>query len=100
MTAGGLTYPPFCKALSMRVRIPSRESSLTYHANVLDGHLANEVLLVGIVLGSEAQLCEGGAGSNRSYGAGKRACRGESAGEHLEGCQWVVEKQSDTERTL
>jgi hypothetical protein len=33
-------------------------------------------------------LCEGGAGSNRSYGAGKRACRGESAGEHLEGCQW------------
>lgn len=76
----------------MRVRIPSRESSLTHHANVLDGHLANEVLLVGIVLGSEAQLCEGGAGSNRSYGAGKRACRGDSAGEHLEGVSMGVRR--------
>ena len=63
------------------------KSSITHHADILNGDLANKVLPVGIVLGSETQLCDGGAGRDGSYGAGERACRGESTGEHLEGRQ-------------
>ena len=68
----------------MRVFDVCRKRLITHHANVLDGNLADKVLPVGIVLGSEAQLCDGGAGSDGSYGAGERACRGESTGEHLD----------------
>jgi hypothetical protein len=67
----------------MRGLDEDRKRAITHHANVLDGQLANEVLPVGIVLGSEAQLCDSGAGSDGSYGAGERACRDESTGEHL-----------------
>lgn len=77
----------------MRVLEGRRKPLITHHAGVLNGHLANKVLSVGIVLGSETQLCEGGTGSDGSYGAGERTCRGESAGEHLEGRQWTVEKE-------
>jgi hypothetical protein len=47
----------------MRVLGEHRDKELTHHADVLNGQLANKVLPVGIVLGSEAQLCDGGAGS-------------------------------------
>lgn len=84
----------------MRVLGRRRESFITHHADILNGQLANKVLSVGIVLGSETQLCEGGTGSNGSYGAGERTCRGESAGEHLKGRQWAVGKRIGAERTL
>jgi hypothetical protein len=71
----------------MRVLGEGRSRVTTHHTDVLDGQLASKVLPVGIVLGSEAQLCDGGAGSDGSYGAGERACRGESTGEHLGGRQ-------------
>ena len=71
----------------MCVLVEHRRGSITHNANILNGDLANKVLPVGIVLGSETQLCDGGAGRDGSYGAGERACRGESTGEHLEGRQ-------------
>lgn len=77
-----------------------RRGFRTHHADILDGNLANKVLPVGIVLGSETQLCDGGAGRDSSYGAGERACRGESTGEHLQGRQWMVRSKTGGERTL